>query len=94
MEPIAAERAVDDNTADHEVRDAKPEDGPVARPLSATLPGRRRRTSPSMLPLFAPRNGSIAVAGMGARPRSRSRGGVCAARAAKPRRDVEAPIRA
>jgi hypothetical protein len=32
MEPIAAERAVDDNTAEHEARDAKPEDGPVARP--------------------------------------------------------------
>jgi hypothetical protein len=32
MEPIAAERAADDNTAEHEARDAKPEDGPVARP--------------------------------------------------------------
>ncbi len=32
MEPTAAERAVDENTAEHEARDAKPGDGPLARP--------------------------------------------------------------
>jgi hypothetical protein len=32
MEPTAAERAVDENTAEHKARDAKPEDGPIARP--------------------------------------------------------------
>jgi uncharacterized membrane protein YgaE (UPF0421/DUF939 family) len=32
MELIAAERAVDDNTAEHEARETKSEDGPAARP--------------------------------------------------------------
>jgi uncharacterized membrane protein YgaE (UPF0421/DUF939 family) len=32
MEPTAAERAVDEDTAEHEARDAEPEDGPIARP--------------------------------------------------------------
>jgi hypothetical protein len=31
MEPAAAEHAVDENTAEHEARDAKPEDGPIPR---------------------------------------------------------------
>jgi uncharacterized membrane protein YgaE (UPF0421/DUF939 family) len=31
MEPAAAEDAVDENTAEHEARDAKPEDGPIPR---------------------------------------------------------------
>jgi uncharacterized membrane protein YgaE (UPF0421/DUF939 family) len=32
MEPTAAVRAVDENTAEHEARDSEPEDGPHARP--------------------------------------------------------------
>jgi uncharacterized membrane protein YgaE (UPF0421/DUF939 family) len=32
MEPTAAERAVDENTAEHEARDTEHEDGPIARP--------------------------------------------------------------
>ena len=32
MEPTVAQRAVAENTAEHKARDAKPEDGPIARP--------------------------------------------------------------
>jgi hypothetical protein len=32
MEPTAAERAVDENTAEHQARDTEPDDGPIARP--------------------------------------------------------------
>lgn len=32
MEPTAAVRAVDENTAEHKARDAEPKDGPPARP--------------------------------------------------------------
>jgi hypothetical protein len=32
VEPTAAQRAVDENTAEHKARDAKPDDGPIARP--------------------------------------------------------------